>query len=77
MLLYQALHDNCEQYEDNYTWRENAVYKDKNKLIRKLLDAGYEEIKHLNGKTEYYKETSYIGVIFKDLVTIEIIELRD
>lgn len=77
MRLYQAEHDNCEQYGDNHTQRENLVYKDKNNLIQKLLNEGYEEIERVNGEVEYYKEWNYIGVIVKDLVTIEIIQLED
>ncbi|WJJ57937.1 hypothetical protein UDOIXSUF_CDS0044 [Staphylococcus phage PG-2021_1] len=35
MRLYQAEHDNCEQYEDNYSYRENKAYTNKDNLIKR------------------------------------------
>lgn len=42
MILYQAEHNNCEPYEDNYSYRENKVYRYKEELIKRLKEAGYE-----------------------------------
>lgn len=43
MKLYQIEHDNCESYEVNYKYREDKVYKNKEKLIQRLIEEGYEE----------------------------------
>ncbi|AAX92442.1 BofL [Staphylococcus phage Twort] len=43
MKLYQVEHDNCEPYEENYHYREDKVYKDKEKLVQRLTEEGYEE----------------------------------
>lgn len=55
MKLYQIEHNNCEPYEDNYHFREDEVYKDKEKLIETIKGNGYEKRINHRGDYEFIK----------------------
>lgn len=60
MKLYQIEHDNCESYEENYHYREDKVYINKETLIKHLKDNGYVE------KIFGYPEDDYNDMYYKD-----------
>lgn len=71
MFVYQARHTLKGQFENEFTFRENSVYRDKETLIDKLLEQGYHKNKQVNGDTEYIKYHSHV----KDIVVIDTVEL--
>lgn len=81
MKLYQVEHDNCESYEDNYSYREDSVYTNKDNLIKRIKEEGYEEkgggfLK--NEYTYYYKDNIEDVPLFReDMITIHEITLKE
>ena len=79
MKLYQVEHDNCEPYEDNYSYRENKVYTDKENLIKRIKADGYEEKRSgylQDGYTYYYKDNIEDVPLFReDMITIHGLEV--
>lgn len=71
MFVYQARHTLKGQFENEFTFRENSVYRDKETLIDNLLEQGYHKNKQVNGDTEYIKYHNHI----KDIVVIDTVEL--
>lgn len=81
MKLYQVEHDNCEQYEDNYSYREDTVYTDKENLIKRIKSEGYEEKRSgylQDGEPYYYKDNIEDVPLFReDMITIHEITLKE
>ena len=81
MKLYQVEHDNCEQYEDNYSYREDTVYTNKENLIKRIKAEGYEEKRSgylQDGDTYYYKDNIEDVPLFReDMITIHEITLKE
>lgn len=79
MKLYQVEHYNCEPYEDGYTYREDAVYTDKDNLIKRIKAEGYEEKRSgylQDGDIYYYKDNVEDKPLFnEDMITIHEIEV--
>lgn len=81
MFVYQARHTLKGQFENEFTFRENSVYRDKETLIDNLLEQGYHINKQVNGDTEYIRyhnhgiEISNVDTLVKDTVVIDIVEL--
>uniref|UniRef100_A0AAU8GS53 BofL n=1 Tax=Mammaliicoccus phage MSShimriz1 TaxID=3230127 RepID=A0AAU8GS53_9VIRU len=77
MKLYQVEHDNCEPYEDNFHFREDKVYTDKDNLIKRIKDHGYKEETNYLGEQEFIKEALGEYELERDLVTIHELEVID
>ncbi|UGL60459.1 hypothetical protein [Staphylococcus phage vB_SurM-PSU4] len=81
MKLYQVEHDNCEEYEDNYSYREDTVYTDKENLIKRIKEEGYEEKRSgylQDGYTYYYKDDiEDVPLFMEDMITIHEITLKE
>ncbi|XWX32554.1 hypothetical protein LCFBJUUZ_CDS0095 [Staphylococcus phage PG-2021_76] len=77
MKLYQVEHDNCEPYEDNFHFREDKVYTDKDNLIKRIKDHGYKEETSHRGEQEFIKEALGEYELERDLVTIHELEVID
>lgn len=81
MKLYQVEHDNCEQYEDNYSYREDKVYTNKENLIKRIKSEGYEEKEggYLNNEyTYYYKDDiEDVPLFMEDMITIHEITVKE
>jgi len=81
MKLYQVEHDNCEQYEDNYSYREDTVYTNKKNLIKRIKAEGYEEKGRgyiPDGHFFYYKDNIEDVPLFReDMITIHEIYLKE
>lgn len=81
MKLYQVEHDNCEQYEDNYSYREDTVYTNKENLIKRIKAEGYEEkgIGYIPyGHFCYYKDNIEDVPLFReDMITIHEVTLKE
>ena len=79
MKLYQVKHDNCEQYEDNYSYKEDKVYTNKDNLIKRIKAEGYEEKRSgylQDGYTYYYKDNIEDVPLFReDMITIHELEV--
>ncbi|WNM50508.1 hypothetical protein Alsa1_CDS0158 [Staphylococcus phage Alsa_1] len=81
MFVYQARHTLKGQFENEFMFRENAVYRDKETLIDNLLEQGYHKNKRGNGDTEYIRyhnhdmEISNVNTLIKDIVVIDTVEL--
>ncbi|AJA42340.1 BofL [Staphylococcus phage vB_SepM_ phiIPLA-C1C] len=79
MRLYQAEHDNCEQYEDNYSYRENKAYTNKDNLIKRIKEEGYEEKRSgylQDGYIYYHKDNIEDVPLFKeDMIIIHELEI--
>lgn len=71
MFVYQARHTLKGQFENEFTFRENAVYRDKETLIDNLLEQGYHKNKRGNDSTEYIKYSDHNV----DIVVIDTVEL--
>ncbi|BCG66265.1 hypothetical protein [Staphylococcus phage vB_SsapH-Golestan101-M] len=81
MKLYQVEHDNFEPYEDNYSYREDKVYTNKENLIKRIKAEGYEEKRggYLPDEyTYYYKDNIEDVPLFReDMITIHEITLKE
>lgn len=77
MKLYQVEHNNCEPYEDNFHFREDKVYTDKDNLIKRIKDHGYKEETNYLGEQEFIKEALGEYELERDLVTIHELEVID
>lgn len=83
MKLYQVEHDNCElNIEDNYSYREDTVYTNKENLIKRIKSNDYSEEKrggYLTGEyTYYYKDNIEDVPLFReDMITIHEIYLEE
>ena len=81
MKLYQVEHNNCEKYEEKYSYREDTVYTNKENLIKRIKAEGYEEkvsgyLK--NEYTYYYKDNIEDVPLFReDMITIHEITLKE
>lgn len=77
MKLYQVEHDNCEPYEDGFSYREDEVYTDKDNLIKRIKAEGYEEETDVNEGEDfyYYKEIPGEYEVKEDMITIHEIEV--
>lgn len=74
MKLYQVEHNNCEPYEDNFHFRENKIYTDKENLIKRIKEEGYIE------KITYREEQKFVkgdpsGFDTMDMITIHELEV--
>lgn len=76
MKYYQVEHDNCEPYEDNYSYREDKVYTNKEQLVKDIKAKGYKELQGLtlknNDGVNYLK---HIDDFRDDMITIHEIEI--
>ena len=81
MKLYQVEHDNCEEYEDNYSYREDTVYTNEENLIKRIKAEGYEEKRsgYLQDEyTYYYKDNIEDVPLFReDMITIHEVTLKE
>lgn len=81
MKLYQVEHDNCEEYEDNYSYREDTVYTNKENLIKRIKAERYEEKRsgYLQDEyTYYYKDNIEDVPLFReDMITIHEVTLKE
>lgn len=76
MKLYQVEHDNCEPYEDNYHFREDEVYADKEKLIEIIKAKGYDE--RINHRKEHkFTKGDPRGFDRFDMITIHELAVVD
>lgn len=71
MFVYQARHTLKGQFENEFTFRENAVYRYKETLTDKLIEQGYHINRRRNGSTEYVKYSDHNV----DTVVIDTVEL--
>lgn len=71
MFVYQARHTLKGQFENEFTFRENSVYRDKETLIDNLLEQDYHKNKRGQGDTEYVKYSDHNV----DTVVIDTVEL--
>lgn len=67
---YQAVHDNCEPYEDNYTIHESTIYMNKETLIKRLISEGYKCIQDNQELTVFSKTLN------KDYQRYDDVEIR-
>lgn len=81
MKLYQVEHDNFEPYEDNYSYREDTVYTNKENLIKRIKAEGYEEKRGgypPDEYTYYYKDNIEGVPLFReDMITIHEVTLEE
>ncbi|EGQ2747462.1 hypothetical protein KXP75_000951 [Staphylococcus pseudintermedius] len=73
MKLYQIEHSNCEPDEDNFTFRENTIYMNKENLVKDILNSGYE----LTANGEYIKIEEGADYYQTDLVSIIELDVVD
>lgn len=74
MKLYQVEHNNCEHYEDNFHFREDKVYTNKENLIQRIKNEGYKEETTYRGEQEFIKGDPR-GFDGMDMITIHELEI--
>lgn len=74
MKLYQVEHNNCEPYEDNFHFREEEVYTNKENLIKRIKEEGYREEITYRGEQEFIKGDPR-GFDGMDMITIHELEI--
>lgn len=76
MKLYQVEHNNCEPYEDNFHFREEEVYTNKENLIKRIKNEGYKEETSYRGEQEFTKGDPR-GFDGMDMITIHELNIVD
>ncbi|BEU75265.1 hypothetical protein RNIID_0530 [Staphylococcus phage phiRNIID] len=77
MKYYQVEHDNCELYEDSYSYREDKIYTSKEQLIKDIKSRGYRELQGMSRKHYGVSYLKHIDDFRDDMITIHEIEIVD
>ncbi|AKA61396.1 hypothetical protein BH792_gp146 [Staphylococcus phage Stau2] len=77
MKYYQVEHDNCELYEDSYSYREDKIYTSKEQLIKDIKSKGYKELQGMSRNHDGIAYLKHIDDFRDDMITIHEIEIVD
>ncbi|WAX23217.1 hypothetical protein VL10_ORF26 [Staphylococcus phage vB_SauM_VL10] len=77
MKYYQIEHDNCEPYEDSYSYRENKIYTNKEQIVKDIKSKGYRELQGMSRKHDGVSYLKHIDEYTDDMITIHEVEIID